>query len=129
MKMPASFISTALTGRGAERPGVDVIVTHFTQTTRAAMAATKTVPIVMVVGAPVQGGFAQSLASPGGNATGLSGMDSELAGKCLQMLRELVPIHVCVAILGTTPATNPYSGPFLADLQTAAAKVDVHQRP
>jgi len=34
--------------------GVDVIVTHYTQTTRAAMAATKTIPIVMVVGAPVQ---------------------------------------------------------------------------
>jgi putative ABC transport system substrate-binding protein len=111
------------------RLGVDVIVTHFTQTTRAAMAATKTIPIVMVVGAPVQSGFAQSLARPGGNATGLSGMDSELAGKRLQMLRELVPSLVCVAVLGTTPATNPYSGPFLADLQTAAAKVDVRIEP
>jgi putative ABC transport system substrate-binding protein len=111
------------------RLGVDVIVTHFTQTTRAAMAATKTIPIVMVVGAPVQSGFAQSLARPGGNATGLSGMDSELAGKRLQMLRELVPSLVCVAVLGTTPATNPYSGPFLADLQTAAAKLDVRIEP
>jgi putative tryptophan/tyrosine transport system substrate-binding protein len=47
------------------RLGVDVLVTHFTQTTRAAMAATKTIPIVMVVGAPVQSGFIESLARPG----------------------------------------------------------------
>jgi putative tryptophan/tyrosine transport system substrate-binding protein len=111
------------------RLGVDVIVTHFTQTTRAAMAATKTIPIVMVVGAPVQSGFVESLARPGGNATGLSGMDSEMAGKRLQMLRELVPGISTVAVLGTTPATNPYSRPFVADFRQAAAKVGLNIEP
>jgi ABC-type uncharacterized transport system substrate-binding protein len=99
----------------------DVIVTHFTQTTRAALAATRTIPIVMVVGAPVESGFVASLARPGGNATGLSGMDSEIAGKRLQILREINPRLERVAILGTTPATNPYSGPYVEDLRRAAS--------
>jgi hypothetical protein len=93
------------------------------------MAATKTIPIVMVVGAPVQSGFVESLARPGGNATGLSGMDSEMAGKRLQMLRELIPGISTVAVLGTTPATNPYSGPFVADFRQAAAKLSLNIEP
>jgi putative tryptophan/tyrosine transport system substrate-binding protein len=104
------------------RLGVDVIVTHWTQATRAAMEATKTIPIVMVVGAPLQSGFVDSLARPSGNATGLSGMDAELGGKRLQLLRDLMPSLARVAVLGTTPATNPYGGPFAEDLRLAAAK-------
>ena len=73
------------------RLDVDVIVTHWTQATRAAMEATKTIPIVMVVGAPLQNGFVDSLTRPSGNATGLSGMDAELGGKRLQLLRDLMP--------------------------------------
>ncbi|HVP11468.1 MAG TPA: ABC transporter substrate-binding protein [Phycisphaerae bacterium] len=107
----------------------DVIVTHFTQTTRAAMAATRTIPIVMVVGAPVESGFVASLARPGGNATGLSGMDSEIAGKRLQILREINPRLERVAILGTTPATNPYSGPYIEDLRRAASGTDLRLLP
>jgi ABC-type uncharacterized transport system substrate-binding protein len=102
--------------------GVDVIVTHWTQTTRAALQATKTIPIVMVVGAPLQSGFVDSLARPSGNATGLSGMDAELGSKRLQLLRDIMPSLARVAVLGTTPATNPYSGPFVDDLRLAAAK-------
>jgi putative tryptophan/tyrosine transport system substrate-binding protein len=105
------------------RMGMDVIVTHWTQATRAAMEATKTVPIVMVVGAPLQSGFVDNLARPSGNATGLSGMDAELGGKRLQLLRDIMPSLACVAVLGTTPTTNPYSGPFVEDLRLAAAKV------
>ena len=108
---------------------VDVIVTHFTQTTRAALAATRTIPIVMVVGAPVESGFVASLARPGGNATGLSGMDSEIAGRRLQILRELNPRLERVAILGTTPTTNPYSGPYVEDLRRAASNTDLRLVP
>jgi putative ABC transport system substrate-binding protein len=104
------------------RLGVDVIVTHWTQATRAAIEATKTIPIVMVVGAPLQSGFVDSLTRPSGNATGLSGMDAELGGKRLQLLRDIMPSLARVAVLGTTPATNPYSGPFVEDLRLAAAK-------
>ena len=107
----------------------DVIVTHFTQTTRAALAATRTIPIVMVVGAPVESGFVASLARPGGNATGLSGMDAEIAGKRLQVLRELNPRLERIAILGTTPTTNPYSGPYVADLRRAASSTDLRLVP
>jgi ABC-type uncharacterized transport system substrate-binding protein len=108
---------------------VDVIVTHFTQTTRAALAATRTIPIVMVVGAPVESGFVASLARPGGNATGLSGMDSEIAGRRLQILLELNPKLERVAILGTTPATNPYSGPYVGDLRRAASSTTLRLMP
>ena len=111
------------------RSGVDVIVTHWTQATRAAMAATKTIPIVMVVGAPLQSGFVDSLARPSGNATGLSGMDAEIGGKRLQILRELMPTLARVAVLGTTPATNPYSSPFVEDLRLAAARAGLRLEP
>ena len=56
------------------RSDVAVIVAHFTPAVRAAMAATKTIPIVMVAGAPLQSGFIKSLYEPGGNVTGLSAM-------------------------------------------------------
>ena len=111
------------------RSGVDVIVTHWTQATRAAMAATKTIPIVMVVGAPLQSGFVDSLARPTGNVTGLSGMDAEIGGKRLQILRELMPTLARVAVLGTTPATNPYSGPFVEDIRLAAARAGLRLEP
>jgi len=101
---------------------VHVIVSHWTQATRATIEATKTIPIVMVVGAPLQSGFVDSLARPGGNATGLSGMDAELGSKRLQLLRDVMPNLARVAVLGTAPTTNPYSGPFVEDLRLAAGK-------
>src|ERR1039458_5758405 len=61
---------------------VDLIVAHFTQATKATMAATRTIPIVMApAGAPLQMGFVDSLAHPGGNVTGLSAMDAEIGGR------------------------------------------------
>src|SRR5262245_53131537 len=53
------------------RSGVDIIVAHFTPATKAAMAATRTIPIVMApAGSPLVQGFIPSLARPGGNVTG-----------------------------------------------------------
>jgi putative tryptophan/tyrosine transport system substrate-binding protein len=111
------------------RLGVDVIVTHWTQATRAAIEATKSIPIVMVVGAPLQSGFVDSLARPSGNATGLSRMDAELGGKRLQLLREILPSLTCVAVLGTTATINPYSGPFVDDLRVAGAGAGLRIEP
>jgi putative ABC transport system substrate-binding protein len=71
-------------------------------------------------GAPVQLGFIASLAHPGGNVTGLSGIDAEIGGKRLQLLKELIPDLNCVAVLSATPATNPYGRPFVEDLGAAA---------
>jgi ABC-type uncharacterized transport system substrate-binding protein len=110
--------------------GVDMIVAHFTPAVKAAMAATRTIPIVMApAGAPLQVGFVDNLARPGGNVTGLSGMDAEIGGKRLQLLRELIPNLACVGVLASTPTTDPYSGPYVADLRSAAAQVGVRLEP
>ena len=78
----------------------DVIVAVNTPGTRAAVAATKSVPIVMaMVGDPVALGFVSSLARPTGNVTGLSNMAGELAAKRLEILREVVPTATRVALL------------------------------
>ena len=68
---------------------------------RAAMNATKTIPIVMVgTGAdPVEAGLIESLARPGGNVTGLTNLTGELGGKRLELLKEAVPKVARVAVL------------------------------
>jgi putative ABC transport system substrate-binding protein len=111
------------------RNRVTIIVAHFTPAVRAAMAATKTIPIVMVAGAPLQSGFIKSLAEPGGNVTGLSAMDAELGGKRIQLLRDLIPNLTCVGVLATTPTTDPFSKPFVADIQTAATTAKLKTSP
>lgn len=108
--------------------GVTIIVAH-TPAVRAAMAATKTIPIVMVAGAPLQSGFIKSLAEPGGNVTGLSAMDAELGGKRIQLLRELIPNLTCVGVLATTLTTDPFSQPFVADIQAAATTAKLKISP
>jgi putative tryptophan/tyrosine transport system substrate-binding protein len=89
------------------RSDVAIIVAHFTPAVRAAMAATKTIPIVMLAGAPLESGFIKSLYEPGGNVTGLSAMDAELGGKRIQLLSDLFPKLACVGVLATTPTTDP----------------------
>jgi putative ABC transport system substrate-binding protein len=112
------------------RVGVDVIVAHFTPAVRAAMGATRTIPIVMApAGAPLQSGFVESLARPGGNVTGLSAMDAEIGGKRLQLLRELMPGLTRVAVLASTPSTDPFSGPFVEDLRLAARRAGLRLEP
>jgi putative ABC transport system substrate-binding protein len=74
--------------------------------TRAAMNATKTIPIVMAAEGvdPVAAGFVESLARPGGNVTGLSALSGELGGKRLELLKEAVSKIARVAVL-YDPAT------------------------
>ena len=80
---------------------VDVIVTAGPSSTRPAKQATVTIPIVMALDDdPVGSGFAASLARPGGNITGLSTLSSELSGKQLELLREIVPKLSRVGVLG-----------------------------
>jgi putative ABC transport system substrate-binding protein len=81
---------------------VDVIVVAGGNTLiRVAKNATKTIPIVMVGSAPdpVEAGFVESLAHPGGNVTGLALLVNELAGKRLELLKEAVPKLARVAVL------------------------------
>jgi putative ABC transport system substrate-binding protein len=111
------------------RLGVNVIVAHYAIATTAAMAATQTIPIVMVHGAPLQLGAIASLARPGGNVTGLSMMDAEIGGKRVQLLRELIPNLSRVAVLATTPTTSPFGPPFVEDLRLAATNAGLGFEP
>jgi putative ABC transport system substrate-binding protein len=81
---------------------VDIIVTPAGgRFIRAAMNATKTIPIVMAGQGvdPVAAGFVESLARPGGNVTGVSALSGELGGKRLELLNEAVPKLARVAVL------------------------------
>src|SRR5215470_1294230 len=79
---------------------VDAIVTDGVAATLPARKATNTIPIVMAeAGDPVATGLVASLARPGGNVTGMTGMSSELGGKFLELLRETVPKLNDAAIL------------------------------
>ncbi len=79
----------------------EVIVTFGTTATRAAKAATTTIPIVMAfVGDPVGTRLVASLAKPGGNVTGMSLAASELPGKRLDLLKEVIPTLIRLTILG-----------------------------
>jgi putative ABC transport system substrate-binding protein len=79
---------------------VEVIVASSTSAALPAQKATRAIPIVLVVsGDPVASGLVESLARPSGNVTGLSQMISELAGKRLELLTEIVPKLSRVAVL------------------------------
>jgi putative ABC transport system substrate-binding protein len=79
---------------------VDIIVTAATRNVVAAKQATAVIPIVFAVaGDPVGAGLVASLARPGGNVTGLSMQQTDLAGKRLELLREVVPSLGTLAIL------------------------------
>jgi putative ABC transport system substrate-binding protein len=85
---------------------VDVIVTASTPSALAAKNETRTIPIVFAaVQDPVASGIVDSLARPGGNATGLSILGPELSRKRLELLKEVVPKITQVAfLLGLDPA-------------------------
>jgi putative ABC transport system substrate-binding protein len=103
---------------------VEVIVTERGQATRAAKAATETLPIVMVGSSdPIGTGIAASLAKPGGNVTGLTLDSTEVSGKRLQLLKELVPRVSRVAVLFN--ATDPGKALELRSLREAAHTMHV----
>jgi putative ABC transport system substrate-binding protein len=103
---------------------VDVIVASGGREVTRAKLMTSTIPIVMwLVPDPVGQGLVASLARPGGNVTGLSGMDAELGGKRLQLLKQVVPGASRVAVLWN--ATNPYMGLVLRGTEAAARELGV----
>ncbi len=74
------------------RRKVDVIVTQGTPAVLAAKEATSVIPIIFpIAGNPVANGLVASLARPGGNVTGLTNQTADLAGKRLELLRDVVP--------------------------------------
>jgi putative ABC transport system substrate-binding protein len=102
------------------RLNVDVILTTGGISTRAAKEATSSIPIVMVQdNDPVANGFVTSLAHPGGNITGLATLAPELAGKRLELLKEIVPKLARVAVFGTS--VNPGNAQAIKEIELAAA--------
>ena len=107
---------------------VDVIVASETPAVGAAKKATRDIPIVMAPsGDPVRTGQIASLAKPGGNVTGLSAATAELAGKSLDLIREAIPSARRVGVLAD-PA-NPFTKPFLEQIQLAANALHLELRP
>jgi putative tryptophan/tyrosine transport system substrate-binding protein len=100
------------------RSNVDVIVTSGTLAPLAAKRATSTIPIVMLAaGDPVGSGIVSNLARPGGNITGMSLNSPELAGKRLQLLKEMRLGIVTVAVLWNDE--NPYPAHVFAETEAA----------
>ena len=103
---------------------VDVIVTGGTPATKAVKNATRTTPIVMaMVGDPVGGGLVESLGRPGGNASGLSIVATDLSGRRLQLLNEIVPGLSSVAVMSY--GANPQSQIEVRETQIAARRLDL----
>jgi putative ABC transport system substrate-binding protein len=89
---------------------VDVILAPNTVTALAAKQATKTIPIVFAgTTDPVASGLVTSLARPGGNVTGWSNLNSELVGKCLELLKQAVPGVSRVAVLWQPGAVDEHT--------------------
>lgn len=106
------------------RQKVDVIVTYGTPPTKAAKAATQIIPVVFAAAAdPVAAGLVQSLARPGGNVTGLSLQQSDIAGKKIELLRETLGSLRRLAILGNI--ANPGSVLEIKEVETVAGKLGI----
>jgi putative ABC transport system substrate-binding protein len=106
----------------------DVLLVATTPGTLAAKAATSTVPIVMVLVAdPIGAGIVPSLARPGGNITGVTNIVAELAGKRLEILKELLPGASRIAVL-VNP--NSQNAPLqLRSAEDAARRLGVEIHP
>ena len=106
------------------RLNVDVIVSGALSLTRAAKAATSTIPIVMAQDPdPVGNGFVASLAHPGGNITGLSTLAPELNGKKLEILKEVIPRISRVAVFVTSTVRDPAQVSKEVEIAAQALKV------
>jgi len=103
---------------------VDAIVTWYTPTVRAAQAATAHIPIIMAdAGDPVGTGLVASLARPGGNITGISGVTAELAGKCVELYREILPSARRLAALCNI--ADPFSKPLSRQIEDASRQAGI----
>ena len=104
---------------------VDIIVTAGSESAAAAKRATGSVPIVMATGGDVVGsGIVASLARPGGNVTGVISLTSELGGKRLELLQQLIPRVSRVAIL--RDPDNRGTRAFVSDAERAAKSLGIN---
>jgi putative tryptophan/tyrosine transport system substrate-binding protein len=103
----------------------DLILTQNTPPTASMLKQTRTIPVVFVIVAdPVGSGFVESLARPGANATGFTIMEPTIAGKWLELLKEIAPRIRRAAFL-FNPATTPFRDIYLSPFKAAAASLAV----
>ena len=106
---------------------VDVLVPYQTPAVAAAKAATQDIPIVMgSVGDPVGSGFVNSLSNPGGNITGVSGVAAELAGKNLEIIKEVVPSVRRVVFLANQ--LDPFHKTLMRHFELAASQLNIEAK-
>jgi putative ABC transport system substrate-binding protein len=102
----------------------DLIVTRGTPAARAAKNATESIPVVMAaIGEPLGVGVVASLARPGGNVTGLSAFVTELAGKRVELLKELRPGNSIAAFFSNM--SNPVVPPQWEETKKAAQALGI----
>jgi putative ABC transport system substrate-binding protein len=107
---------------------VDLIVTSFTPATLAAKQATRDIPIVMAgAGDPVATGLVASLNRPGGNVTGQAGGGAEVAGKSVELIRELIPAARRIGVLADE--TDPFAKPYVAQIGQAVRSAGMEVEP
>jgi putative ABC transport system substrate-binding protein len=109
------------------REKVDVIVTTSSVSAQAARKATRTIPIVITSGSPVEQGLAETLAKPGGNVTGLSVLASDLSGKRIELLKESFPKIGRVATLWSPRSSEAVVG--LKETEEAAHGLAIQLHP
>ena len=103
----------------------DVLFAGNTTALAALQRATRSVPIVFaLVADPIGGGFVASLLRPGGNITGILSAEPPLAGKWIQLLKEITPAMRRAAFL-FSPEAAPYAGEYFRFAETAAASIAV----
>ncbi|MGE5149335.1 MAG: ABC transporter substrate-binding protein [Rhodospirillaceae bacterium] len=107
------------------RHNVAVIATPASMpATRAARAATSSIPIVFATGAdPVAAGVVASLSRPGGNVTGVTSLNIDVASKRLDLLHQLVPQAKRCFVL-VNPA-SPVAASFISDVRAGASRLDI----
>src|SRR6476660_3452749 len=106
----------------------DVILAHGGSTVGPLLQVTRTVPIVFpIAGDPVGAGFVDSLARPGGNATGFMSTEYSMGGKWLELLKETAPGVTRVAVLRDASQSSGTS--MLASVQTVAPSLRVEVNP
>lgn len=106
------------------REPVDILIVRVTPAIHIAKEETQTIPIIMIVADPMATGLVQSLSHPGGNITGVSIAGPELAGKRLELLREVRAGLRTVAFLGQANDLN--TGTFVRETQTAAKQIGLN---
>jgi len=107
---------------------VDLIVAPTTPAARAGKAATSSIPVVFtIVSDPIGSGLVESLAHPGGNVTGISDMDVDLAGKRLDLLKQVLPRLKRIGALGNS--TDTVWEPEWREAQAAAQRMNIEIVP